>query len=228
MPHSVPIRTRGPKATKVDPSHLLDAAQKVFAREGVQGASIRAIAREAGCDPSLLYYHFDSKEEMFAALLERKFNVLTPALEEVANRPLPLRETLWAVLGVFGTHVKTDAGFRALVRGQVINGAEPIKDTLAPYLIRLQRLLGDLFRRGIESGELRGDLAVPVITFLFARTYMEIQDLVPTFATRVVKVSPAQALAMAELEWFNLFWRGIAADPLAPCSALAFPKEIHP
>jgi len=228
LPHSAPSRTRGPKATKVDPSHLLDAAQAVFAREGVQGASIRAMAREAGCDPSLLYYHFESKERMFAALLERKFSSLTPALLEVVERPLPLREKLWSVLGVIGGHVKNDAGFRAVVRGQIVSGTESVRATLATRLKGIQQILARLFAQGIASGELRPDLVIPVITFLFARTYMEIQDLIPILSERMARIPPAQALAMAELEWFNLFWRGIAADPLAPCPPLPFPKEIHP
>ena len=40
---------------------ILDAARKVFEIEGLDGASLRAIAAEAGYTPAALYFHFDSK-----------------------------------------------------------------------------------------------------------------------------------------------------------------------
>ena len=41
---------------------ILDAARKVFETEGLDGASLRAIATAAGYTPAALYFHFDSKE----------------------------------------------------------------------------------------------------------------------------------------------------------------------
>ncbi|MDE3246833.1 MAG: TetR family transcriptional regulator, partial [Acidobacteriota bacterium] len=49
------------------------------------GASIRAIARAAGCDPALIYYHFESKEAMFLALLDRKMPPVARELELLAD-----------------------------------------------------------------------------------------------------------------------------------------------
>jgi AcrR family transcriptional regulator len=42
-------------------SLILEAARKVFENEGLDGASLRAIAAEAGYTPAALYFHFDSK-----------------------------------------------------------------------------------------------------------------------------------------------------------------------
>ena len=49
---------------------ILAAARKIFAQEGLEGASLRAIAQEAGYTPAALYFHFASKEAVYAALLE--------------------------------------------------------------------------------------------------------------------------------------------------------------
>ena len=54
MPLATRPKSRGPKPTKVDPDQLLDAAQAVFAEDGLRAASLRAIARRAGCDPALI------------------------------------------------------------------------------------------------------------------------------------------------------------------------------
>jgi len=49
---------------------LLAAASKVFSRKGFSGATVKAIADEAGCNVSLISYHFDGKEGLFKTLFE--------------------------------------------------------------------------------------------------------------------------------------------------------------
>jgi len=48
---------------------ILDAARQVFEAEGLDGASLRAIAAAAGYTPAALYFHFDSKEAIYAEVL---------------------------------------------------------------------------------------------------------------------------------------------------------------
>jgi len=50
-------------------SLILDAARKVFEAEGLDGASLRAIASAAGYTPAALYFHFYSKEAIYAEVL---------------------------------------------------------------------------------------------------------------------------------------------------------------
>ncbi|HXB65293.1 MAG TPA: TetR/AcrR family transcriptional regulator [Solirubrobacteraceae bacterium] len=51
---------------------LLDSAETVFARSGFHGASVEAIAREAGATSGALYSNFASKEDLFLALFEER------------------------------------------------------------------------------------------------------------------------------------------------------------
>lgn len=53
---------------------ILDAAQKVFAEKGYDGASIRDIAARAGVSLSALYYYFPSKQETLAAMLTASYD----------------------------------------------------------------------------------------------------------------------------------------------------------
>lgn len=48
---------------------ILDAAQQVFVKDGLEGATVRAIAAAAGCTTGALYPLFESKEAIYAALL---------------------------------------------------------------------------------------------------------------------------------------------------------------
>lgn len=65
MPGSAPdgkgVRTR---------RRILDAAAAEIARHGVAGSSLRSIAAAAGLKTGSVYFHFDSKEQLFEAVLE--------------------------------------------------------------------------------------------------------------------------------------------------------------
>jgi len=51
-------------------AYLLEAAAALFTRQGYEGTSVEQIAEEAGYTKGALYTHFESKEDLFAALLE--------------------------------------------------------------------------------------------------------------------------------------------------------------
>src|ERR1700739_2763627 len=46
---------------------ILDAARERFMRHGYEGATVRAIAADAGVDVAMVYYFFDNKEGLFTA-----------------------------------------------------------------------------------------------------------------------------------------------------------------
>jgi AcrR family transcriptional regulator len=55
-------------------AQLLDAAERVFARDGLRGASVDAIALEAGYSTGALYSNFKGKEDLFLALVEERID----------------------------------------------------------------------------------------------------------------------------------------------------------
>ena len=55
---------------------ILDAALAVFSARGFHSSSIDDIAREAGISKALIYEHFESKQGLYADLLERNANEL--------------------------------------------------------------------------------------------------------------------------------------------------------
>jgi AcrR family transcriptional regulator len=59
---------------------ILDAARKVFEADGLDGASVRAIAAAAGYTPAALYFHFESKEAIYAEVLRTSLDSLGRAV----------------------------------------------------------------------------------------------------------------------------------------------------
>ena len=61
-----PGRPSGPSDTR---ERILDAARNLFARNGIDNTSIRAIAKDAGVDPALVHHYFGTKTQLFAAAI---------------------------------------------------------------------------------------------------------------------------------------------------------------
>jgi AcrR family transcriptional regulator len=58
---------------------ILRAALEVFATDGLEGASMRAIAKQAGYTPGAIYQYFPSKEHIYAAALRESLHRLETA-----------------------------------------------------------------------------------------------------------------------------------------------------
>jgi AcrR family transcriptional regulator len=71
-----PVKPPRTRPTRVEVrERILDAASKVFAAEGFAGATIDAIGQAAGFTKGAVYSNFDSKDELFLALLDREFEL---------------------------------------------------------------------------------------------------------------------------------------------------------
>jgi TetR/AcrR family transcriptional regulator, fatty acid metabolism regulator protein len=64
---------------------LLDAAVRVFARNGYHGSRVGDIAEEAGVAHGLLYHYFDSKEQVLQIVFRENFGELLGRFHEVEN-----------------------------------------------------------------------------------------------------------------------------------------------
>src|SRR5881392_398168 len=73
---------------------LIDAAARVFVERGFVGASVEAIAEEAGYTRGAFYSNFATKEELFAELLQQRvYSVYAQMVERGADQPATPRET---------------------------------------------------------------------------------------------------------------------------------------
>ena len=95
---------------------ILDAARRVFEADGLDGASLRAIAAEAGYTPAALYFHFDSKEAIYAEVLALSLAALKEAVDgAVARAEGPEERLRAAALAFFDFYARNprdlDLGF---------------------------------------------------------------------------------------------------------------------
>ena len=66
-------------------SEIVEAAKRVFAAKGYDGASLRAVAREADVDPALVHHYFDGKAALFVAAMALPFDPRSVPMHEHPN-----------------------------------------------------------------------------------------------------------------------------------------------
>ncbi|MEU0685537.1 TetR family transcriptional regulator [Streptomyces uncialis] len=79
---------------------LLEAADRVVLRDG-PGASMNAIAAEAGITKPILYRHFGDKGGLYAALAQRHTDALLVSLRAALDAPAERRERVEATLDTY-------------------------------------------------------------------------------------------------------------------------------
>lgn len=94
MSQPVPIRQDARDDCAPDTKNrLLDAAERVFAERGYDGASMRSITQTAGSSVSAANYHFGGKEALWSAVLRRRLAPMNEArlaaLAGLGPRPAP-------------------------------------------------------------------------------------------------------------------------------------------
>lgn len=98
-----PRRRAASKRSLATSLSILDAAERLFAERGYEGASIRDIAKEAGAQIASVNFHHVSKETLFERVVERRASELSKlrldALAALKRTQQPL--TLEALLSAF-------------------------------------------------------------------------------------------------------------------------------
>src|SRR6516225_644349 len=98
---STPSRQQG--RTETTRARLIQSAEKIFARDGFEAAKLEEIAADAGYTRGAFYANFDSKEDLFFALLEREIGWRIGALEREMDKAAELEAKLKAMRDFFLT-----------------------------------------------------------------------------------------------------------------------------
>jgi AcrR family transcriptional regulator len=153
---SVPLRAeaRREAAREFRRSAVLAAAQEVFARAGLEGATIRAIAQAAGYTPGAVYSYYPTKEAIYADILAHSLDALRSAIGAAAEGSggdeARLRATVRALYAYYRRHPQElDLGLYLFhgLRPQGL-GADLDRQLNSRLIAALQKIAGIMARWG--------------------------------------------------------------------------------
>lgn len=147
---------RTPKVVEDRRDQIIDAAMHVFAQKGFSKATNKDVAREAGITPGLIYYYFESKEDLLKAIIETRSPVqlMTSLPSQVFDLPpeMFLRMIVLQVLSIVESE-----NFIQLIRmllPEVVHNPDMLPFA-ASIFQRMLVFLGRYFESQMEKGTLR-------------------------------------------------------------------------
>jgi AcrR family transcriptional regulator len=187
---------------------LIAAARKVFSHKGLQGATTREIAREAGVNELTLFRHFHSKANLLAAVLHQTAENQSRVGVNMDAREGDLTSGLLAFAQAFNDMLESYEGLIRTLIGevhrdpasalQVTDGAfEPWRQILAGYLLAKK-----------EAGEILPSLVLPPVVDHF------LGMLLSGMLRRTCPWAPQEYTADEYLRVsVDIFVRGISSEP---------------
>lgn len=126
---------------------ILNAAERCFIRDGLQGASIASICAQADISPGHLYHYFTSKDAIVSAMIEIR-------LEEATARFAKRAEGADVLSTLFGEMQVTRTGHRALLMEALAeaNRSPSMAKALQDHTKGVHSLLADLLEKGQVAG----------------------------------------------------------------------------
>lgn len=146
---------------------LLAAAYRVFGQKGYAQATVDDVAAAAGVSKGAVYHHFESKEELFRALLEDHSHELD-AMAEVAKRACSFADLVRGVVRVWIDHYRSDPLFVPLsLESRLAATREPwAREIVTEFWAQLRALIAGLLKIGQDTGFVRPDLDVEAASTL--------------------------------------------------------------
>ena len=141
---------------------ILDAAIRVFARQGFHATRVSDIADEAGVAYGLVYHYFSSKDEVLNELFIERWSLLLAAIEEADKTGADPRQKLGAVARFIFDSYRHDPELMKVIIVEVTRAANSFGKTHLEEIRRAYESIAKIVADGQASGAFRGDVGADV------------------------------------------------------------------
>ena len=138
-------------------TRIFDAALRVFARKGRDGARLQEIADEAGIHRPLLHYYFRTKQQLYEAVAERLFTDFLLSFDAPAEGGR-FADTLKAFIDHYMDSVRAHRHAAMWMVAENMAGSPILGEMLARAFATEgspQRTMVEAIERAVDSGEIQ-------------------------------------------------------------------------
>ena len=146
------------------PQQIVEAAIRVFARNGYYNSRVSDIAREAGIASGTIYLYFKTKEEILVTLFRDKMAAFVAQLRrEIAGEPDPVAK-IRRLVGVHFAVLERNPALAEVVQVELRQGHKFFRGASAHEVSAYFALIGSVLDEGVAGGHFHADLPVKVAT----------------------------------------------------------------
>jgi TetR/AcrR family fatty acid metabolism transcriptional regulator len=183
------VNPRRPGNAGVDKRRLiLDAAVRVFAREGFHRCRVSDIAREANVAYGLVYHYFRSKDEILNTIFSERWGLLIETIDEVDEQDLPVRAKLHAIASFIIDSYQHDPDLMKVIIVEVTRAANTFALHHLEEITRAYEGIARIVEKAQADGTLRTDISAPFASLCF---YGAIEQLLSAWVFDALDKRPA-------------------------------------
>jgi len=138
---------------------ILEAAVRVFARQGFHTCRVSDIADEAGVAYGLVYHYFSSKEEILDTLFLERWDVMLEAISEVDASSRSPREKLQAIAGFIVESYRHDPELMKVIIVEVTRAANTFGRTHLAKIREAYSQIAGIVARAQAAGVFRAQIS---------------------------------------------------------------------
>ena len=148
---------------------ILSAAQDEFILQGYKGATVQAIANNAGMPKANVLYYFKNKENIYHAVLEQTLNMWDEGIGDILledGPKLAIEKFVKAKVIMSFTNPKASKIYAM----EIIQGAQHLQEFTRSYLHQWVQSKAEIFQCWIDSGQMRAIDPVSLIFLIWSST----------------------------------------------------------
>ncbi|HXG03306.1 MAG TPA: TetR/AcrR family transcriptional regulator [Candidatus Binatia bacterium] len=152
------------KRDHAKPGQIIEAAIRVFARNGYYNSRVSDIAREAGIASGTIYLYFKTKDEILVRLFRDKMaEWVALARREIAAAPDAVGK-IRRLVALHFTVLERDPDLAEVVQVELRQGHKFFRGASAHEVSAYFDLIASILQEGIAAGQIRSDVPVKVAT----------------------------------------------------------------
>jgi TetR/AcrR family transcriptional regulator, fatty acid metabolism regulator protein len=137
---------------------ILDAAVKVFARQGFHTCRVSDIADEAGVAYGLVYHYFQSKDQILDTLFLERWNLMLAAIEAADASQRSPRDKLYAIASFIFDSYRHDPELMKVIIVEVTRAANTFGRTHLAEIREAYALIAAIVQQAQEERVFRADV----------------------------------------------------------------------
>jgi TetR/AcrR family fatty acid metabolism transcriptional regulator len=146
---------------------ILDAAVRVFARQGFHTCRVSDIADEAGVAYGLVYHYFQSKDEVLDTLFLERWNVMLDAIAETDAQAIPARAKLHAIASFIIESYRHDPELMKVIIVEVTRAANSFGAVHLAKISEAYAQISGIVQQAQQSGEFRDSVSAEFAAMAF-------------------------------------------------------------
>ena len=187
------------------PQQIIDAAVRVFARNGFYNSRVSDIAREAGIASGTIYLYFKTKDEILVTLFREKMAAFVSALRAEIARERGPQAKIRRLVRLHFEVLEASPDMAEVVQVELRQGQKFFRGASAHEISAYFDLIGSILHEGVAGGVFRRDLPVKIATKMLFGAMDQV-------TTSWVLGKRGYRLADAAEPVANIFLKGVTGD----------------